>query len=506
MYQILVFTRIAHGTSAKLIPHDDPTDVFFSNEFKSREKTKKEQTSKNKTNTKRENINDGLRRDAKRQKTEDYFTNTSPSINNYLSSHGLKMEYCLPDGNCFFNALEILTGVANQDLRKAIVTRMKIQKNIYKELFTEELRMKYFVNDDNLEARCSQMLKDKTWAGFPERISASHFIGKNIFELYQQNDTFHWNVFFGSTDSRILEQNSLDNVFMHYDSAKKHFSPLTRLSNFEGKLNLTNIYCLLTEGLEGNAAFIHLNPSQLSPNNTMFQNAQQTTRTDQPKGLMNLGLTCYFSALIQSISALPMYVNALEIDRMHVEDEDSFTSDLCILLNALKQRDSQQMLKQMTEDVLAKVRNRFEGEFLPNRQADPQELLIHMQMMINEEQRNPNEITTYKEFPDIEQTMRCFEHCNRGSTTKFTTIYTKIVRTMHKSCKTESFEALPFLVLQFDEIFESSTTIQALLDRYVQKKEIKVIRCPRCNLPNPHTTQEVSIAHLPEILILTVER
>ena len=147
MYQIIVFTRIAHGTSAKLIPHNDPTDVFFSKEFKSSEKKKKEQPFRNRTNTKRAHINDGLSRDAKRNKAEDYFTDPSPSIKNYLSSHGLKMEYCLPDGNCFFSALEMLTGESHQVLRKAIVTRMKIHKNIYKELFTEELRMKYFVND-----------------------------------------------------------------------------------------------------------------------------------------------------------------------------------------------------------------------------------------------------------------------------------------------------------------------------------------------------------------------
>ena len=52
-----------------------------------------------------------------------------------------------------------------------------------------------------------------------------------------------------------------------------------------GKCHITNIHCLLTEGLEGTAAVI--------PSNTVFQNSQQTTRTDPPKGLTNLGLTCY---------------------------------------------------------------------------------------------------------------------------------------------------------------------------------------------------------------------
>ena len=78
---------------------------------------------------------------------------------------------------------------------------------------------------------------------------------------------------------------------------------------------------------------------------------------------------------------------------------------------------------------------------------------------------------------------------------------------MHSACQTEAFEALPFLVLQFNDSFENSTTIEAMMNRYVQKKNAgDILRCSTCNLPRVHMTQEISLEHLPEVLILTVER
>ena len=78
---------------------------------------------------------------------------------------------------------------------------------------------------------------------------------------------------------------------------------------------------------------------------------------------------------------------------------------------------------------------------------------------------------------------------------------------MHSACQTEAFEALPFLVLQFNDSFENSTTIEAMMNRYVQKRNAgDILRCSTCNLPRVHMTQEIFLEHLPEVLILTVER
>ena len=78
---------------------------------------------------------------------------------------------------------------------------------------------------------------------------------------------------------------------------------------------------------------------------------------------------------------------------------------------------------------------------------------------------------------------------------------------MHSACQTEAFEALLFLVLQFNDSFENSTTVEALMRRYVQKKDAgNILRCSTCNLPRVHMTQEISLEHLPQVLILTVER
>jgi hypothetical protein len=77
----------------------------------------------------------------------------------------------------------------------------------------------------------------------------------------------------------------------------------------------------------------------------------------------------------------------------------------------------------------------------------------------------------------------------------------------YSACQTEVFEALPFLVLQFNDSFENSTTVEVMMSRYIQKKDAgDILRCSTCNLPKVPMTQEISLEHLPEVLILTVER
>ena len=44
----------------------------------------------------------------------------------------------------------------------------------------------------------------------------------------------------------------------------------------------------------------------------------------------------------------------------------------------------------ISEKILEKIRKRFRGQFIAGRMEDPQELLLHIQMMINEEQKIPN--------------------------------------------------------------------------------------------------------------------
>jgi hypothetical protein len=511
--KIFSYNRIASGTNAKLLPHEDHTDNFFASDIYSSAKKKKVHQKNIKPPTlsnisvkkQREYIKD-IEEEANKPKKKTY-ANSSPNPTEFIENLGFTKEYCLPDGNCFFHALEFLTGEDHRALRQGIVTRMRIQRNLYKELFTEQMKMKYFVDESSLEERCQRMLQDKVWASFPERISASHFIGKNIVELYQRNLNFHWNVFFGTTDPRVLEQNRLENIYIHYDSVSKHFSPLTVQKSFTGDIQITNIYCLVAEGQEDNAVFIQMNPNDLSPNHQMFQNVQNTQVSNQPVGLINVGNTCYLNALIQCLHALPVYINAVNIDRMHVENEDCFVANICQLFNCINERESLNNLKMCTEAVLEKIRKRFKGQFLPGHMEDPQELLLHLTMIVNEEQNKTNEVSTFKSFPNLVQTMQSFENCNRSNTTKLTTIYTKVVRMMHSTCQTESFEALPFLVLQFPADFENSTTVEALLNNYIQKKDAgEILRCSTCNLPRVHMTQEIVLDHLPEIMILTVER
>ena len=497
---------MAVGPDAKLLNHDDPTEVFFSIDLDRQAKIKKRKVQNEKPPSR---INLKKNDEYKNDMVEDMFKKKDNRENNIqnIEKLGFNKEYCCPDGNCFFHALEFLTGMSHQALRKGIVTRMKIQSNVYNQLFTDQLKMKYYIEDATLEERFQRMAKDRTWAGFIEKISASHFIGKNILEAYEMNNEIHWNAFFGTTDPRVLEQNSLSNIYIHYDSQLKHFSPLSIKKSFTGSVKITNIYCLLADGQENNGVFIHINPSDLTPNHNMFQNLENIQLPNQPVGLMNLGNTCYLNSLFQCLHALPIYVNAVSIDKMHMKNEDGLVLNIYNLFTDLSCGESFNNLTKQIETIMKKIRIRFKGQFIPGHMEDPQEFLLHVTMIVNEEQKRKHEVTTFKNFPDLMQTKQSYENCNRSNTTQITTIYTKVVRMMHSTCVLESFEALPFLSLQFLTNSENSTSIEALLGSYLKKKNVEhVKRCPTCNLPGVHMTQQISLAHLPDILIFTVER
>ena len=529
-----LFKRLASGKNSKLIPHTDPTDHYYSNEtFEPGRKKKFNSEKKKETGRKRNiyskldmnrnstsNMKQNLEENAysipakKMKKDKDEYTNESewknqsPNALEYIDSLGFTKEQCIADGNCFFHALELLTGESYANLRRAIVTSMRIQNTLYLQLFKEVIREKYFIGESSLEERCQNMSANKNWAGFPEKLAAAIFIGKNIFELYQSNLNFHWNVFIGTTDSRSLDHNNLQNIYTHYDVDSRHFSPLTIQNSFTGSVKIANIYFIIkSQQQDGEGVFIQMKPSELSPNHELFQNFQNQQSTDQPTGLRNRDNTCYFNALFQCLCTFPQIWNALEIDKMHVQYMESFVGSVCQLLRNLDERESLDTLQICSEVILNKIRQRCQGSFIAGIHQDPQELLVHLLMIVNEEQKNPNADISFQSFPDLAQTVQFYENFHKSNTTKLLTSYTKINRLMHSKCQCISYEGLPFLSLPFSETSVQSTTVGSLLQLFAkQKDQGEIGRCSACQLPNVSLSQQVTLEHLPEILVITLLR
>ena len=165
----------------------------------------------------------------------------------------------------------------------------------------------------------------------------------------------------------------------------------------------------------------------MNPNHEMFQNWQQQQGANKPVGLENTGNTCYFSALIQCLYSLPIFVESLTTDHASTQNENSFVCKLNTLLHAIDDKESGNNLRKLTLNVLHDVRQRFGEEFEAGKQADPQELYLSMKMMLDEQLGMPNQIALMRNHPNQESFIENYEFCNRSKITKISTIYNKVV-------------------------------------------------------------------------------
>ena len=112
----------------RLIPHHDPTNLFFSSKNNKPRKAKNEMSQKNDIKTKKHKRDEDTFETvsfSKRMKTEPR-KNLAKNLSDHLSIFGLQNAESLRDGNCFFHSFSTLTGETHQNLRTSIVTRMTI--------------------------------------------------------------------------------------------------------------------------------------------------------------------------------------------------------------------------------------------------------------------------------------------------------------------------------------------------------------------------------------------
>ena len=238
--------------------------------------------------------------------------------------------------------------------------------------------------------------------------------------------------------------------------------------------------------------------------------SKDDANSKKPTGLINLGNTCYFNALMQCLKSLPSFENAIHLDKHNIRDSSSLACKMAQLFDGLDEKKSFEDLRKLKLEVLEIIRRRIDGEYQPGYQADPQELYIHIKMILNENQRRQDQITTLRNFPNLHETIENYQNNNPSNTTKQTTIYTKVTRYMHerKSCITETFQRLSTLVLPFEqsEKIQELTTVEALIANCLNEETAEKVKCPLCSLTNVNVSIETLLVHLPDILILTAER
>ena len=501
--------RSASGKNAELIPHIDPTDHFYSNDIFEKRKKKKttfEESSEDQKDEPAYEIPNKKRKSNLIHEDTETRKNFSVKDGNIIEDLGFRKEQCTPDGNCFFRTLEFFTKESYRHLRQAIVTSMRVNENLYTQLFTKTNQLKYFIGESTLKERCHLMSINKTWAGFPEKLGTALFIGKNIFELCQNNSNSHWNVYIGTSEARSLDQNYIPNIYIHLDVAGRHFSPLTIQTSTAIKVEISNLYYLIKDQ-DGDGVFIEMKPYELSPNHEFFENMVNEQFKEQPVGLRNVQNSCYFNSLFQCIHSVPQMWNAFEIDQMHTQNLGSFVGSICELLQSLHNTESLDILQDKCEVIMRKIRGRYPNRYPVGNHEDPQELFLDLLSIVNEEQTQDIRKSADQNISNLVQTVHYHQDMQRSNTTKLISSYTKTIRYMHSKCQQISYEGVNFLALPFSQKSTASASIESLFTLFTQlTDEGKIDKCSICELQNINMSQQISMEHLPEILIISLLR
>ena len=512
--------------SAEQIPFEDPTDVFYTNvdyetiRNKATEKPKATENVKNRSKIPSK-IQDNSQQRKKRKQTEEFQSLNKkskkicneekneqdiPNSEQYLRSLGLTKLACIGDGNCFFRAVAILTRGRYAFLRRAVVSIMSGNANLFECFFTYPLKDNYFIEESSVHERCLNMEKDKTWAGFLERFAAGLHIKKNIYELYETPTGKHWNVFVGESGIASLDQTRNDDIFISYSPETMHFNPLRPNQDFTGNIKVTNIYFLVKHSLpNAEGVFLKMHPSELIPTHRLYQEESDQTFYSKPVGLVNIGNTCYFNSIMQCIKVFPELYTAFQSDLQQISNQDGVTKKVTMLLKLMMEKERSDLLENGCRTVISKLQERFPDKYEFGKQHDPQEVFTDILMMINQEFEWSQDMG-YQSFKTLAETVNFQENFFKSQSTKLITSYLKIDRQMHSKCLNTSFQAMSFLLIPFPVNQKHAISIEKLMENYLQEEKRQILSCSECGFPNPQTIEHSQISKYPSILIIKLLR
>ena len=126
-------------------------------------------------------------------------------------------------------------------------------------------------------------------------------------------------------------------------------------------------------------------------------------------------------------------------------------------------------------------------------------------MMINQEFEWSQEMV-YQSFKTLSETINFQENFFKSQSTKLITSYLKIDRQMHSKCLHTSFQAMSFLLIPFPVNQNHASSIEKLMEYYLQEEKRQILSCSECGFPNPQTIERSKISKYPSILIIKLLR
>lgn len=231
-------------------------------------------------------------------------------------------------------------------------------------------------------------------------------------------------------------------------------------------------------------------------------------------GLRNLGNTCYFNVIIQSLSNIGSLVNYMvhNIDNDLIKDskEYEFAINLKNVLIAMNHVD-RKVISPHKLFAVFNQHNNSQNILGFSNQEDAEEVLLQVFNLLHESIKYSVNVS-YKGVPKnkrdelmIESLKHWSSYCGNSYSEVITQFYGQFLsQTLCSHCKNTNSNFEPFLPVNI-QINEECTTLKKSFELFTAAEEIEGYKCDKCSMKNTSRKQLV-LWKSPKVLIIVLKR